>query len=238
MEREYSYFSTEDVKDKPASVKMDLEICELYYKVIEELLSKGDYENNIKIIRRFLLLFSHSNNFQSEKQNSFKKTIVPKKQLRELKQTFFYRILYIYWNGVCFSSAVACHFRTFLACSPGVLKEPKSKKNIRICSLGGGCLPDVIAMVKVLESMADANEYIDIRVSVVDIDKKWMITCITILQTLEHFRNATWEIDFTHADFTKPLSSLVIDMIKNADIISMMMLLPQVKGLKKRRRIV
>ncbi|PRD22562.1 UNVERIFIED_CONTAM: hypothetical protein NCL1_48804 [Trichonephila clavipes] len=236
MERENSSFFTDGVKDKPASVKMDLEICELYHKAIEVLLCEEEYENSIKDIRRFLLLFIHLQKSLNKKQKSSKK-VVPNKQLCELKQILFYRILYIYWNSTCFSSAVALHFRKFLVGNPLVLKELKSKKIIRICSLGGGCLSDVIAMVKVLESRENAEKRMDIRVSVVDTDKKWMITCFTILQRLEHFFNATWKIDFTQADLTKPLSDFVQEMIKTADIVSMVMFLSEVKDATKQQKI-
>ncbi|GFQ82539.1 uncharacterized protein TNCT_628541 [Trichonephila clavata] len=82
-----------------------------------------------------------------------------------------------------------------------------------------------------------AKKRMDIRISVVDTDKKWMITCFTILQRLEHFSNATWKIDFAQADLTKPLSDSVQEMIKTADIVSMVMFLSEVKGVKSQRKI-
>ncbi|GFU94184.1 uncharacterized protein TNCV_4162621 [Trichonephila clavipes] len=91
-------------------------------------------------------------------------------------------------------------------------------------------------MVKVLESRENAEKRMDIRVSVVDTDKKWMITCFTILQRLEHFFNATWKIDFTQADLTKPLSDSVQEMIKTADIVSMVMFLSEVKDATKQQK--
>ncbi|GFQ77662.1 uncharacterized protein TNCT_676961 [Trichonephila clavata] len=135
MEGAHSHFITEDVKDKPASVKMDLEICELYYKAIEVLLSKEGYGNSIKDIRRFLLLFIHSNNSLSKKQKSLKKVIVPKKELLELKNKPFFTEYFIFiGTSTCFSSAVACHFRKLLGGNPLVLKELKSKKTSEFVS--------------------------------------------------------------------------------------------------------
>ncbi|GFR15663.1 uncharacterized protein TNCT_450001 [Trichonephila clavata] len=208
MEGAHSHFITEDVKDKPASVKMDLEICELYYKAIEVLLSKEGYGNSIKDIRRFLLLFIHSNNSLSKKQKSLKKHL-----LFECRRLPFSKT----------SRRESISFKR--------VEVQKDDQNLFLGRwMRFGC--HSYGQIGV-----HAKKRMDIRVSVVDTDKKWMTTCFTILQRLEHFSNATWKIDFAQADLTKPPSDSVQEMIKTADIVSMVMFLSEVKGVKSQRKI-
>ncbi|GFT52379.1 uncharacterized protein NPIL_538101 [Nephila pilipes] len=216
------------MKESKALIKLDLEICDLYFKAIGKILSEEDSENDINNMKCFLNLISPSANSKSRKRQ------ISKKSIQILKQTLFYRISYIYWNSTCFSSSVARHFRKFLVEHSNVLKELLSKKKIRICSLGGGCVSDVIAIVKVLESFAEVNQEMDICVSVIDMDGRWRNTSLSILQSLERFRNLTWKIDFIQADLTKPLNDSVESILKNADIVSAVKFLSESENVKSR----
>ncbi|GFT52381.1 uncharacterized protein NPIL_538111 [Nephila pilipes] len=236
MENEWSYFSAEEEKNKQALIKLDLEVCEFYFKAIDTFLREGDREHDIKNIRHCLhhiSCLSDSIRQNHQTSNEIMSNRELDEELNKLQLNFYYKILYIYWNSTCFSSAVARHFRTFLDEQSCVLKEFKSKKSIRICSLGSGSLSDVIAMVKVLKSKLN-DKNMNIHISVIDIDEGWKHICFSVLKKLKRFSSKTLNFEFVVADLTKPFRRSVKQIIENADIISVVKLLSEMNYFFKR----
>ncbi|GFX62704.1 uncharacterized protein TNCV_4868641 [Trichonephila clavipes] len=128
-----------------------------------------------------------------------------------LKDSLYYRIAYVY----------RC--------------KATKKKSLKICSLGGGPASDIIAIITVLESLAEKEGILlDFRVTIIDFDVKWKNTCYTVLSCLEQFQNATWNINFIKQDLTnwKSYTSKTTAAIQEADIVSMVMFISELKPME------
>ncbi|KAG8187141.1 hypothetical protein JTE90_004884 [Oedothorax gibbosus] len=149
-----------------------------------------------------------------------------------MMDSLYYRIVYIYRNGLLLSSAVALHFSTVLSENPEVYRKLLQKKKIvRICSIGGGSASDVVAIVSVLEALA---EDLDIRVTILDRDGRWKNTSFVVLRCLKTFRNATWRINFLTCDLSgKELNPEAALAVKNADVVTMVKFISEFEGNRK-----
>ncbi|GFY47753.1 uncharacterized protein TNIN_103761 [Trichonephila inaurata madagascariensis] len=152
-----------------------------------------------------------------------------------LKDSLYYRIAYVYRCSAFLSSAVAFHFENSLKIIPDYFQRLLKKKSLKICSLGGGPASDIVAIVTVLESLAEkVGILLDFRVTIIDFDMRWKNTCYTVLSCLEQFQNATWKISFIKEDLTnwKSYTSKTTAAMQEADIVSMVMFLSELKPMK------
>ncbi|GBN90873.1 hypothetical protein AVEN_114638-1 [Araneus ventricosus] len=217
----------EDLVDEDESVSIwrDTEFCELYFKVIDKQLARGDYEENIKQAEHhFAEIRSRSDRWcRFKKENDLE-------QINLLKQSFYYRMMCIYFNATCISSAVAYYFGNFLNQNLKSLKGLLNKNVLRICSIGGGMPSDVVALIKVLESSIYIKDDVQIHVTVIDVDKKWKKPCIAILHSMENFRKEKWKIDFVVLDpSSQSVSPKVASAIREADFVSLFKFLNQLE---------
>ncbi|GIY88824.1 uncharacterized protein CEXT_715461 [Caerostris extrusa] len=155
------------------------------------------------------------------------------KKLLELDNQLNEKITCILKNGPIISSAVGFQLRNALNQSPNYLQTLLSKKFLKICCLGGGPASDIVAIVTALESMSKQKGIqLDFRITVVDSDKNWKNTCITVLSRLEQFHKKTWKINFIQADVSeiKSYPPQLHEAIQEADIVTMVMLLSKSNG--------
>ncbi|KAF8774842.1 hypothetical protein HNY73_017353 [Argiope bruennichi] len=208
---------------------MDLEFCEFYFKAIKKLVGNdGDRNCGFKSFRKsfqMLPITKQRCQFKSAKNTEI---------VDSLDDTLYNRIAWIYQNSTCLSSAIAYHFRKATMENSKVVNKLLKKKELRICSVSTGSPSDIVALVKVLESVVGTNEEIDIRVSIIHSDKKWKITCLVVLLCLERFKNALWKIDFIEGDFRFSCSNNLKQAIKNADIVSLVNYLGKFEDVEKR----
>ncbi|GBM15324.1 hypothetical protein AVEN_210951-1 [Araneus ventricosus] len=212
-------------EDESVSSQRDIEFCELYFKVIDKQLSRGDYEENIQQAEHhFAEIRSRANKWcRFKKKNDLE-------QVNLLKHSFYYRMLCIYCNATCISSAVAYHFGNFLNQNSKLLKKLLKKNVLRICSIGGGLPSDVVAFIKVVESSIYIKEDVHIHITVVDVDKKWKKPCTAILHTMDNFNKEKWKIDFITLDLSsQSISPKVASAIKEADFVSLLKFLNQLE---------
>ncbi|GIY31756.1 uncharacterized protein CDAR_210771 [Caerostris darwini] len=149
-------------------------------------------------------------------------------RLNEEKMKRYFNIVFEYfkfWNGVVTT-------KTPDDLDLNLVKDT-FKKLLKICCLGGGPASDIVAIVTALESMAKQKGIqLDFRVTVVDSDKNWKNTCITVLSCLEQFHKKTSKINFIQADVSE-ISSYPAELheaVQEADIVTMVMLLSKSKG--------
>ncbi|XP_055950952.1 uncharacterized protein LOC129985053 [Argiope bruennichi] len=208
---------------------MDLEFCEFYFKAIKKLVGNdGDRNCGFKSFRKsfqMLPITKQRCQFKSAKNTEI---------VDSLDDTLYNRIAWIYQKSTCLSSAIAYHFRKATMENSKIVNELLKKNELRICSVSTGSPSDIVALVKVLESVVGTNEEIDIRVSIIHSDKKWKITCLVVLLCLEYFKNALWKIDFIEGDFRFPCSNNLKQAIKNADIVSLVNYLGKFEDVEKR----
>ncbi|GBN36020.1 hypothetical protein AVEN_139628-1, partial [Araneus ventricosus] len=194
------------------SIEMDVEFCEFYFKAIRKLVENGDHENgDLKPLRKFFRRLSVNNKLCQCKSAKSSKIV------DSLEDALYNRIAWIYQNDTCLCSATAYHFRKATIESSKIMNKLLKKKELRICSVNRSSPSDVVALVKVLESVVGKDEEIDIHVSIIHSDKKWKITCLAVLRCLERFQNALCKIDFIEGDFRFSCSNDVIRVIKSAD---------------------
>ncbi|GFT78697.1 uncharacterized protein TNCV_1994311 [Trichonephila clavipes] len=200
--------------EEPNSNGISLELCMFYFEAIRKLIGKKGYYKNTKCLQHYFYLIRSEIDAWCKFHNS-------DSEFFETKDTHYYRTAYLYRNSTCISSAVAHHFLKAISQHFIVLKELFfKKKELRICSISGGSPLDVIAIIKVLKFAFDFPKNMDIYVSVIAIDKKWKNAYFTVLQCSEHFRNATWKIDFIDADCLDLFNDKVMYAIKTANIVS------------------
>ncbi|CAL1270145.1 unnamed protein product [Larinioides sclopetarius] len=210
----------------------DSEFHTLYFKAGRKLLefedkSNAEYLNRYyKIFRNYFNVFFiiHLNPDHPDHDSD---------TVKLLKESLYYRIIYVLKNSPILSSAVAFHFQNVLKEDFSYTKRIIKKEIIKICSVGGGAASDVVAVVKILDSLANAmDKQLDFRITVLDSDVNWKITCLTVLSCLKNFHGATWKINFVQVDISdrKNYSTEVIKSIQEADIILMAMLLLDFKN--------
>ncbi|GIX71602.1 hypothetical protein CEXT_22681 [Caerostris extrusa] len=102
-----------------------------------------------------------------------------------------------------------------------ILYDRIASDKTKICSIGRGSMFDVVALVKVLELFNEKKRYLNIRVTIIDMDENWNNTCLIVLRCLEHFQKSIWKFKFICADLQKSFSDKVNSAICNADIVSM-----------------
>lgn len=137
----------------------DVELCNVFHRAVVELLGLQDVENAVWL-RSYLADFD---NFADD-WCQFTRTNIEKYDnfVDSLENSLYYRIVYIYRNGLLLSSAVSLHFSTVLTENPNFAQRLLQKnKTLRVCSIGGGSASDVVAIVSVLETLA---EDLDVRV--------------------------------------------------------------------------
>ncbi|KAF8773876.1 hypothetical protein HNY73_016488 [Argiope bruennichi] len=183
-------------EDESVSSQREIEFCELYFKVIDKQLARGDYEENIKQAEHYFEEIRTKVNkwCRFKKENDFE-------QINLWKHSFYYRMMCIYFNATCISSAVAHYFENFLNQNSKSFKYLLKKSVLRICSVG-----------------------------VVDVDKKWKKPCIAILHSLENFNKEKWKIEFVALDPSSlTISPKVAAAIKEADFVSLLKFLNQLE---------
>ncbi|KAG8198775.1 hypothetical protein JTE90_007085 [Oedothorax gibbosus] len=146
--------------------QMDIELCNLYFKAIYNLLDMDD-QRNIDGFTRYLELLRTETNANCEFYENSKDQ---DDSLRDLFfDNLFYRIAYVYRNSTLYSSAVAFQFQNVLHHNPKLLKRLIHKQTIHLCSIGCGPASDVVALIKVLESACRRRGVSpDFRITVVD----------------------------------------------------------------------
>ncbi|GIY31754.1 uncharacterized protein CDAR_210761 [Caerostris darwini] len=210
----------------------DLKYYSLYFDAIKKLLN-FDIALNMMYLKHYFKIvfdcFKFSNGGIIRNLDDVDLDL----DLNLVKDNLYFRITCILKNGPIISSAVGFQLRNSLNKSPKYLQTMLKKKLLKICCLGGGSASDVVAIVTVLESMAKQKGIqLDFRITVVDSDKNWKNTCITVLSCLEQFHGATWKINFIQADVPeiKSYPPQLHEAIQEADIVTMVMLLSKCKG--------
>ncbi|GFQ80145.1 uncharacterized protein TNCT_372881 [Trichonephila clavata] len=204
-----------------------------YYQAIRKLIDIEDRINASYLSRYFNIFEKYLNHFCRKKHSAnFKENIDDdiSTMVNLLKDSLYYRVAYVYKCSAFLSSAVAFHFENSLKMVSGCLQRLLKKKSLKICSLGGGPASDIVAIVTILESLAEKEGILlDIRVTVIDFDMRWKNTCYTVLSCLEQFKKATWKINFIKEDLTntKSYTSKTTAAIQEADIVSMVMFLSE-----------
>ncbi|GBM70551.1 hypothetical protein AVEN_196257-1 [Araneus ventricosus] len=200
----------------------DKEFCSFYYKAIKRLLDIDD-EANVFRLHRYFKIFSQYYDFWGQVKpylEDHDDTII-----NLLEDSLYYRLAYVYRNATILSSAVAFHFRNIYKKSPMNIENLIKKKLVKICSLGGCSASDVVAIVKVLDSIAlKKGIELDFRVTIIESDERWKITCIIVLICLEQFRMATWKISFIQSNPAEQTfwTPETLKSIQEADIVTMM----------------
>ncbi|GFT52385.1 uncharacterized protein NPIL_538131 [Nephila pilipes] len=216
----HSYFLDFEIGEKVDSGNISLELCILLFEAIRNLIGKKDFYNNVQHMRHYFNLLQPVMDSWCQFNDSYYK---------ELKDTLYYRIAYIYRNSTCISSAVAQYFLKAMSRHSNILEELLQMKELKICSISEGSPSDVIAIIKVLEYTSNFQKDLNIYISVIGMDKKWQNTCITVLQGLECFHEATWKIEFVHMESPNSFNERVKNAIRNANILSMVKLYSEVK---------
>ncbi|GBN26414.1 hypothetical protein AVEN_96944-1 [Araneus ventricosus] len=210
----------------------DTEFCSFYYKAIKRLLDI-DNRTNVSLLHRYVKIFSEYYEFWCQVKQNLKdcdNTII-----NLLKDSLYYRFVYVYRHATLLSSAVAFHFRNVYKQSPKNIERLITKKKVKICSFGGCSASDIVAIVTVLESIALKNGIdLDFRVTIIESDERWKITCITILSCLQQFHKATWKITFIQGNLKKnSWTPETIKVIQEADVVTIVRLLSKFKHKKK-----
>ncbi|GBM70552.1 hypothetical protein AVEN_196258-1 [Araneus ventricosus] len=199
----------------------DKEFCLFYYEALKRLLDI-DNRTNVSYLHRYFKIFNEYYDFWCQVKSDLEdcdNTII-----NLLYDSLYFRFSYVYRNATILSSAVAFHFRNICKKSPTNIKRLMTKKLVKICSLGGCSASDIVAVVSVLESIALKNGIeLDFRLTIIESDEQWKITCITILSCLKQFHKATWKITFIHGNFSKKnaWTPETFKAIQEADIITM-----------------
>ncbi|CAL1270140.1 unnamed protein product [Larinioides sclopetarius] len=199
----------------------DKDFCLFYYKAIKRLLDI-DNEANALYLRRYFKIFNEYYDFWGQLKPNLEdqdETII-----NLLKDSLFYGLAFVYKNATLLSSAVAFHFRNINKISPMNIEKLITKKLVKICSLGGNSASDIVAIIKVLESIALKNNIeLDFRVTIIESDARWKIICIVVLRCLEQFRNATWKITFIQSNPAKKefWAADILKAIQEADIVTL-----------------
>ncbi|GFT69582.1 uncharacterized protein NPIL_695341 [Nephila pilipes] len=217
--------------------KDDIKYFSFYYRAIRRLLDIDNISNASYLYRYFKIFDEYFSDFCGLKprdQHDGDFTMI-----NLLKDCLYYRVVYIAKNSTFFSSAVAFHLRNALKDTPVYLRMLFQKQTLKICSLGGGPTSDIVAIVTVLESIAEKEGILlDFRITVIDSDKRWINTCITVLGCLKQFRKATWKINFIETDLTdcKTYTAETSKAIQDADIVTMVKFFTDLTSLKRRRQ--
>ncbi|GFR31242.1 uncharacterized protein TNCT_121041 [Trichonephila clavata] len=217
-----------------SSRKYDVTFCLFYYKVIKKLLGLSD-EVYFSYLNRYFKIFQEY--FNEKCKENYKVPGDNTEFIKLLKDSLYYRVTYTYKNSAFLSSAVAFHFRNALKVDPKCLRRFSKRKLIKICSLGGGPTSDIVAIVTVLECIARKKGImLDFRITVIDFDKRWKNTCITVLSCLEQFKNATWKINFIQTNLSPVFfySPETCKAIQEAHIVTMVMLISHLPSKKLR----
>ncbi|XP_054714733.1 uncharacterized protein LOC129224320 [Uloborus diversus] len=153
------------------------------------------------------------------------------------------RFAYIFKHCPCFTSAVARHFKQILDNDQTILWNSLQRRKLNICCLGGGPASDAVAICRVVNSVQSwfwirDPRPLEITVTVVDLNEGWKNTARNVLKTLEetpHFFDSekmSLNFKFFSTDLTKPMNEEVQNVVKSADIVTMVYFVSAVNGSK------
>ncbi|GBM70553.1 hypothetical protein AVEN_196259-1 [Araneus ventricosus] len=199
----------------------DADFCSFYYRAVKRLLDI-DNKANVSYLYRYAKIFSKYYDFfcQVKMDLEDKDDAI----IKLLKDSLYYRLIYVYRNATLLSSAVAFHFRDICKQDPDIIQRLIMKKQVKICSIGGCSAPDIVAIITVLKSIALKNDIeLDFRVTVIDFNADWKNACITVLSCLEEFHKATWKINFIQCNLAKTNAWTLetLKAIQEADVVTM-----------------
>ncbi|KAF8773518.1 hypothetical protein HNY73_016175 [Argiope bruennichi] len=210
-----------DLLSDKSTANNDVDFCSFYYRAVKRLLDI-DSKENVSYLYRYAKIFHEYYDFFCQ--------VRPAPEDRDdaiiklLRSSLYYKLMYVYKNATLLSSAIAFHFWNVYKQNPNVLEKLIKKKIVKICSIGGSSAPDIVAVITVLKSIALKNNIeLDFRVTVIDFNKDWKNTCITVLRCLEEFCEGTWKINFIRSNLanTNAWTPETLKAIQEADIITM-----------------
>ncbi|XP_055949134.1 uncharacterized protein LOC129983623 [Argiope bruennichi] len=218
---------TGDIPPFQNSSMHDVEFFSIYFEAGRKLLDFTE-RPNAEYLNRYYEIFKESFNIYFGTYVNSDHPYFDGETVKLLKESLYYKIVYVLRNSPILSSAVAFHFQNALKENFSYLRKLMKKEKIKICSVGGGAASDVVAVVKILDSLAvKMDKKLDFRVTIIDSDVNWKSTCFTVLKCLENFHTATWKISFVQADISNKnsYSPDAIKAIQEADILLIVMLL-------------
>ncbi|GBO43414.1 hypothetical protein AVEN_52733-1 [Araneus ventricosus] len=210
----------------------DNEFCTIFFEAAKKLFD-SEKECNAEGLNRYYGDFHKCFNIYFGIRVNPGNPDYDSKTVKVLKDSLYYRIIYVLRNSPILSSAVAFHFQNVLKEDFSYLRKLIKKEKIKICSIGGGAVSDVVAVVKILDSLANKmDKRLDFEITIIDLDANWKNTCFTVLSCLKNFDDATSKINFVQADISdkNSYSAEVIKSIQEADVVLMVMLLYDFKN--------
>lgn len=155
------------------------------------------------------------------------------------------RCAYVIKHSTCFTSAVASyllrliHHKKIKENIWGSLKEGR----LNICCLGGGPATDAVAVIKIARGLYHTQWVrtglkLAVHVSVVDLSEDWHETAKNVFHCLQETPEIfgegelTLTYEFIQADLSQEMQRDVIDVIRSADIITLIYFVSAVYGNK------
>ncbi|GFS71759.1 uncharacterized protein NPIL_267541 [Nephila pilipes] len=153
------------------------------------------------------------------------------------------RCAYVLKHSPCFTSAVAKHFLRMFRSNPQLLDKCLHIGQLNLCCLGGGPASDAVAITKIISALhhsiwKQTHRTLKFYVTIVDINEDWEITAknvLDILKTSEEFfeiEGLELSFRFHRADLTQPMDAKVEEVLRNADIVTMVFFLSAVNRSK------
>ncbi|CAL1270142.1 unnamed protein product [Larinioides sclopetarius] len=208
----------------------DADFCSFYYETVKRLLDIDNVANVSYLYRYAKILSKYYDIYCNVKSDEDPNDVI----IKLLKDSLYYRLIYVYKNATLLSSAVAFHFCNIYKKDPFIIKRLIKKKLLKICSFGGSSVPDIVAIITVLKSVGlKYGIELDFRVTIIDFSADWKNTCIIVLSCLKEFREATWKISFIQSSSEiKNWKPEMFKAIQEADVVTMVKTISDV-GLKK-----
>lgn len=215
-----SLISTKDYNRGLNDPETELEICNYYIKIIQDLFEM--YHPPFEIIRNSLLNIRSYKNPEVEVHD-----IVSFDDKAD-------RLAYIF--AYCFIHSVVMfdRFSNMLKSNPSMAEKLASMTKFRVCLLGGGPGFEAVSISKILHILrrqrSDKCRPLSLNVTIIDVCKGWEKDAeLIILSTQKEIaRDINLDFEFIAADLTGDFSEDVTKALKKAHIITMFKFLSDV----------